>query len=65
MKMSVINKELSVGNIRILEISTSSVFLIGDTKVITCSSVSEAPPESPVTGTQVPPSPPAARGRSL
>jgi spore germination protein PD len=52
MKMKVINKEISVGNIKIIEISSSSVLLIGDTKVITCASASEGPSEAPV---KVPP----------
>ncbi|MCI1694870.1 hypothetical protein [Aneurinibacillus aneurinilyticus] len=62
MKMNVINKELAVKNIRINEISTSSVFLIGDTKVITCSSVSDTPSESPAGAPEVP-LPPETRSR--
>lgn len=62
MKMNVINKELAVKNIRINEISTSSVFLIGDTKVITCSSVSDTPSES-TTGAPEVPLPPETRSR--
>ncbi|WCK55204.1 spore gernimation protein GerPD [Aneurinibacillus sp. Ricciae_BoGa-3] len=52
MNMKVINKEISVGNIKIIEISSSSVLLIGDTRTITCASISEAPPEVPA---KVPP----------
>lgn len=61
MKMSVTNKEISVGNIYIQSVSESSVFLVGDTKVITCSSVSDTPPESEPTA---PPSR-KTRGRKL
>jgi spore germination protein PD len=56
MKMSVINNELSVGTITINELSSSSVFLIGDTEIITCSSISDTTSESPVSVPMVPPS---------
>lgn len=46
MKLNVVNKELSVGEIKVLSISSSSVFLVGDTQVINCSSVSDTPPDS-------------------
>ena len=50
MKMIVVNKELKVGDIKITGISTSSVFLIGDTKIITNASAFDTPPESLVFG---------------
>ncbi|SEM06515.1 spore germination protein PD [Paenibacillus sp. cl141a] len=46
MKMTVINKELRVGSIRITAISSSSVLLIGDTRVINSSSIYDTPSES-------------------
>lgn len=46
MKLNVVNKELNVGAVKIIEISGSSVFLIGDTQVVNCSSVYDAPPDS-------------------
>lgn len=39
MKLNVVNKQLSVGAVKISVISSSSVFLVGDTEVINCSSV--------------------------
>lgn len=54
MKMTVVNKEVSVGNIRIVAIASSSVFLIGDSKVINCASAFDTPPESLISGPLVP-----------
>lgn len=39
MKLNIMNKELSVGSVRMNLISSSSVFLVGDTQVIHCSSI--------------------------
>jgi spore germination protein PD len=47
---TVVNRELYVGNIKVTGVATSSVFLIGDSEVITCSSVFDTPPESLVIG---------------
>jgi spore germination protein PD len=54
MNYTVINKEISVGNIRIIGVTSSSVFLIGDTEVINCSSIFDTPPESLIIGPLVP-----------
>ncbi|MCR8641200.1 spore gernimation protein GerPD [Paenibacillus sp. N1-5-1-14] len=54
MKMTVVNKEVCVGNIRIVGVASSSVFLIGDTKVINCTSAFDTPPESVIQGPLVP-----------
>jgi spore germination protein PD len=43
MKMQVINNALCVGGVRIIEVSRSSVFLIGDTEQIVCSSIVDTP----------------------
>ncbi|MEB3100881.1 hypothetical protein [Ferviditalea candida] len=45
MNMHVTNEQLSVGNIRIIGVASSSVFLIGDTREITLSSFFDAFPE--------------------
>lgn len=45
MRLNVVNKELYVGAVKINGISGSSVFLVGDTEVIHCSSVYETSPE--------------------
>lgn len=39
MKLSVVNKELNVGAVKVISISGSSVFLVGDSRNINCSSV--------------------------
>lgn len=52
MKLNVMNKELSVGAIKVLSISSSSVFLVGDTQVINCSSVNDTPPDSLILGAE-------------
>jgi len=54
MNFTVVNKEISVGQIRIMGISSSSVFIVGDTEVITCSSIFDTPPESIIVGPLVP-----------
>ncbi|QHA91469.1 spore gernimation protein GerPD [Bacillus sp. N1-1] len=46
MNYTVINRELSVGHIDITAVASSSVFLIGDTESIVCSSIFDTPPES-------------------
>ncbi|MCD1258693.1 spore gernimation protein GerPD [Paenibacillus athensensis] len=46
MNMYVENKQLQVGAVRIIGVSSSSVFLIGDTETITLTSAFDTPPES-------------------
>jgi spore germination protein PD len=50
MNMKVVNHALCVGDIRIVGVSSSSVFLIGDTEQIVCSSIFDTPPESVIVG---------------
>jgi spore germination protein PD len=54
MNFTVVNKEISIGNIRIIGVSNSAVFIIGDTEVITCSSIFDTPPEALIIGPLVP-----------
>lgn len=54
MNFTVINHELQVGAIKIVGVSSSSVFLIGDANTITLSSVFDTPPESLIIGAFVP-----------
>jgi spore germination protein PD len=54
MNMQVENKELTVGSVQITGVSSSSVFLIGDTQCITLSSIFDTPPESLIIGPLVP-----------
>ncbi|WP_199622467.1 spore gernimation protein GerPD [Paenibacillus alkalitolerans] len=55
MNFTVVNKEISVGEVKIVGgVSTSSVFLIGDTETINLSSVFDTPPESLIIGPLVP-----------
>jgi spore germination protein PD len=51
---TVVNREIYVGNIKVTGVATSSVFLIGDSEVITCSSTFDTPPESLVIGAITP-----------
>ncbi|MFC5450772.1 spore gernimation protein GerPD [Paenibacillus aestuarii] len=48
------NKQLNVGNVRIIGVASSSIFLIGDTKNITLSSMFDTPPESVIISPFVP-----------
>lgn len=50
MNIQVTNKMLSVGDVRIIGVSSSSVFLIGDTEQIICSSIFDTPPEPVIVG---------------
>ncbi|WP_442604209.1 spore gernimation protein GerPD [Paenibacillus sp. KN14-4R] len=54
MNLTVVNKEICVGHIRVLAVASSSVFLVGDSKVINCSSAFDTPPESVLVGPLVP-----------
>ncbi|MDQ0861302.1 spore gernimation protein GerPD [Bacillus sp. V2I10] len=54
MNFNVVNKELSVGEIQVSAVASSSVFLIGDANCITLSSVFDTPPESLIIGPFVP-----------
>lgn len=54
MNYTVVNKGISVGDIRIIGVSNSSVFIIGDTEVINCASMFDTPPESLIIGPLVP-----------
>jgi spore germination protein PD len=54
MNFTVVNKEICVGDIRIIGVSSSSVFIVGDTEVIHCYSLFDTPPESLIVGPLVP-----------
>lgn len=54
MNFTVVNKDLQVGAIRVTGVSSSSVFLIGDTNTVSLSSVFDTPPESLIIGPLVP-----------
>ncbi|CAM3510950.1 spore gernimation protein GerPD [Marinicrinis lubricantis] len=54
MKLEVTNHQLHVGEVRIIGISTSSIFLIGDTETIQLSSAFDTPAESLIIGPLVP-----------
>lgn len=54
MNFTVVNRNISVGYIDITGVSTSSVFLVGDTECITLSSAFDTPPESLIIGPFVP-----------
>lgn len=45
-RMTVINRNLSVGSIRAVGVTGSSVLLVGDAQKINCTSVADTPPES-------------------
>lgn len=54
MNFTVINRDISVGNIKITGVTTSAIFLIGDAETITLSSAFDTPPESLIVGPFVP-----------
>jgi len=53
-QMHVVNQSIVVGRVRILGVGSSSVFQVGDTETITCSSIFDTPPESLIVGPLVP-----------
>ncbi|MBZ5751393.1 MULTISPECIES: spore gernimation protein GerPD [Metabacillus] len=54
MNFTVVNRGLQVGAIRIVGVSSSSVFLIGDTNTISLSATFDTPPEALIVGAFVP-----------
>ena len=54
MNFTVVNHNVSVGNINMKGVSASSIFLIGDTDSISLSSMFDTPPESLIVGPFVP-----------
>ncbi len=54
MNFTVVNHNISVGNIRIRGVASSSIFLIGDTNSFSMSSIFDTPPESLIIGPFVP-----------
>ncbi|MFS0824240.1 spore gernimation protein GerPD [Bacillus sp. 1P02SD] len=54
MNFTVVNKELQVGHIDIIGVSTSAVFIIGDAQTISMASAFDTPPESLIIGPFVP-----------
>ncbi|MBS4188828.1 spore gernimation protein GerPD [Bacillus sp. FJAT-49705] len=54
MNFHVYNRDLSVGSIRIIGVSSSSILMIGDTQTIQLASVFDTPPESLIIGPFVP-----------
>ncbi|UCZ51455.1 spore gernimation protein GerPD [Bacillus shivajii] len=54
MNYTVINRDISVDNIKITGVASSSIFLVGDTDTIHLSSVFDTPPESLIIGPIVP-----------
>ncbi len=51
---NVCNKELKVGNIDVLGVSSSSLLLIGDVQTIQLAATFDTPPESLIVGPFVP-----------
>ncbi|WP_394136711.1 spore gernimation protein GerPD [Cytobacillus oceanisediminis] len=54
MNYQVYNRDLCVGNIRVLGVSSSSVLMVGDTETIQLASTFDTPAESLIVGPFVP-----------
>lgn len=54
LNLHVENKQIFVGDVRIIGVASSSIFLIGDTEVISLSSMFDTPPESVIISPFVP-----------
>ncbi|SHE09937.1 Probable spore germination protein gerPD [Chlamydia abortus] len=52
--MTVVNKEIKVGQIRVIGVTSSSVLLVGDTERISLASAFDTPPEAFIVGPFVP-----------
>ncbi len=55
MDYTVINHDISVGNIKATVVAGASVFIIGDSQIISPSSIFDTPPEAISIGPFVPP----------
>lgn len=65
MNFYVENKDIAVGVVNNVGVSAASVFLIGDTEVVTLSSIFDTPPESLIIGRMAPlPAPQAGGGKA-
>jgi spore germination protein PD len=58
MKVHIENHHLSVGSIKLLGVSSSSLLQVGDTECVTLYSMFDTPPESVIIGPLAPFSPP-------
>ncbi|MDE5413585.1 MULTISPECIES: spore gernimation protein GerPD [Alkalihalobacterium] len=54
MNFNVVNRNLSVGAIRVVGVASSSIFLVGDTNTVCLSSYFDTPPESLIVSPFVP-----------
>ncbi len=54
MKFTVHNKKIKLGKIEIGGVGNSSIVLVGDTEVITCSSIFDTPSDSLIFSPHVP-----------
>lgn len=54
MNFCVENKQLFVGDVRIIGVASSSIFLIGDTETISLSSMFDTPPEAVIISPFIP-----------
>jgi spore germination protein PD len=54
MNFCVENKQLFVGDVRIIGVASSSLFIIGDTETISLSSMFDTPPESVIIAPFIP-----------
>ncbi len=54
MNFTVVNHNICVGSIEVMGVSSSSIFLVGDTDSVSLSSVFDTPPESLIIGPFVP-----------
>jgi spore germination protein PD len=54
MNFTVINRELQVGDVHIIAVTSSAVFLIGDADIINVASAFDTPPEALIIGPFVP-----------
>jgi len=60
-QMTVANRGVSVGSIRVVGLASASVLLVGDAQSIRNSSIFDTPPESVIVG-PLQPLPPASEG---
>ncbi|MFF2455861.1 MULTISPECIES: spore gernimation protein GerPD [Peribacillus] len=54
MEFNVINHQLCVGEIKVIGVASSALFLIGDVQTVQLSSAFDTPPESLIIGPVVP-----------
>lgn len=62
MEFNVVNHEISVGNIKVIGVSSASIFLVGDVQTVQLASAFDTPPSSFILRSPTTTEAPSSRG---